>query len=88
MAFEDGRIYIVEVPSGVHDGFCEFLKEEILSATGTRNRHLVSRGSSYVESLRKLEPDCSFGPAPGVGAIRPGGMTWIEYHTLKLEVGV
>ncbi|POM70185.1 Hypothetical protein PHPALM_13415 [Phytophthora palmivora] len=61
MAFEDGKSYIVELPSGTYDN------------------HLRSRGSSNVESLRKLEHDCSFGPAPGIVAIRPSGMTWIEY---------
>ncbi|KAL7680053.1 hypothetical protein Plhal304r1_c070g0158811 [Plasmopara halstedii] len=60
---EDGRIHIIEVLSGGHDGFCEFF-QKLLNATGTRLRHLVSRGSSYVESLRKLDPDCSFGLAP------------------------
>lgn len=88
MAFEDGKIYIVELLSGVHDGFCGLLNTAVSRATGTFDDHLMSRGSSYVESLRKLEPDCSFGPAAGIGAIRPGGMTWIEYHTLKVEVGV
>lgn len=88
MAFEHGRIYIVELPSGAHDDFCGFLDFAVLTATGTGNQHLISHGSSYVESLRKLEPDCSFGPAPGIGATRPGGMTWNEYHTLKVEVGV
>ncbi|KAL7678784.1 hypothetical protein Plhal304r1_c092g0172261 [Plasmopara halstedii] len=88
MAFEDDRIYIVELPSGVHDGFCGLFMVEMVFATGTRDHHLVSRESSYVESLRKLEPDCSFGPAPNIGAMCPGGMTWIEYHTLKVEVGV
>ncbi|KAL7681976.1 hypothetical protein Plhal304r1_c052g0135901 [Plasmopara halstedii] len=78
MAFEGGRIYIVELPSGVHDGFCELFKVEMVFATGTRDHHLVSRGSSYVERLRKLEPDCSFGPAPGIGAIRPGGWPYLD----------
>ncbi|CEG45415.1 uncharacterized protein PHALS_01713 [Plasmopara halstedii] len=64
MEFEDGRIYIVELPSGVHDGCGELFKVEM------------------------LEPDCSFGPAPDIGAICPGGMTWIEYHTLKVKVDV
>ncbi|KAL8001164.1 hypothetical protein Plhal703r1_c19g0085471 [Plasmopara halstedii] len=73
MAVEDDRIYIVELPSGVHDGFCGLFKVEMVFATGTRDHHL---------------PNCSFGPAPDIGAIRPGGMTWIEYHTLKVEVGV
>ncbi|KAL8021665.1 hypothetical protein Plhal710r2_c010g0049261 [Plasmopara halstedii] len=88
MAFENGRIYIVELPSGVHDGYCGLLNTAVLRATGTFDDHLMSRQSSFVESLRKLEPDCSFGPAPGIGANRPGGMTWNEYHTLKVEVGV
>ncbi|KAG1686053.1 hypothetical protein DVH05_007191 [Phytophthora capsici] len=88
MSFEDGRIYIVELLSGAHESFCGLLNAAILEATGTSNRHLVSCGSSYVESLRKLEPDCSYGPAPGIGAIRPDGMAWAEYHTLKVEVGV
>ncbi|KAL7692918.1 hypothetical protein Plhal304r1_c005g0020281 [Plasmopara halstedii] len=73
MEFEDGRIYIVELPSGVHDGCGELFKVEMVFATGTRDHHL---------------PDCSFGPAPDIGAICPGGMTWIEYHTLKVKVDV
>ncbi|KAJ8524304.1 hypothetical protein ON010_g16814 [Phytophthora cinnamomi] len=88
MAFEDGRIYIVELPTEIHDSFCRDLDFAILTATGTGNQHLRPRGSSYVESLRKLEPDCSFGPPPGIGAALPVGMDWGEYHTLKVEVGV
>ncbi|KAL8023510.1 hypothetical protein Plhal710r2_c006g0028041 [Plasmopara halstedii] len=48
MAFEDDRIYIVELPSGVHDGFCGLFKVEMVFATGTRDHHLVSSESSYV----------------------------------------
>ncbi|CEG38234.1 uncharacterized protein PHALS_08321 [Plasmopara halstedii] len=88
MAFEDGRIYIVELPTEIHDNFCRDLDFAILIATGTGNQHLRPRGSSYVESHQKLEPDCSFGPPPGIGAVRPVGMDWGEYHTLKVEVGV
>eukprot|EP00644_Phytophthora_capsici_P018371 jgi/Phyca11/576547/estExt2_Genewise1.C_PHYCAscaffold_910031 len=88
MAFEDGRIYIVELPSCVHESFCGLLNVAISEATGTFNRHLSSRGSTYVDALQHLEPDFSYGPAPGIGAIRPGGMVWGEYHTLKVEVGV
>ncbi|DAZ95493.1 TPA: hypothetical protein N0F65_001973 [Lagenidium giganteum] len=79
--FEDGRIYIVELPTEIHDNFCRDLDFAILTATGTGYQHLRPRGSSYVESLRKLEPDCSFGPPPGIGAARPAGMDWGEYHT-------
>ncbi|CEG36612.1 uncharacterized protein PHALS_03157 [Plasmopara halstedii] len=80
-AFEDGKIYIVELPTGLHETFSRFLDVALLTATGTFDQHLESRGSAYVGSLRKFEPDCSFGPAPGVGSIFPVGMSWSGYHT-------
>ncbi|CEG50323.1 uncharacterized protein PHALS_08042 [Plasmopara halstedii] len=88
MTFEGGKLYIVELPSGIHEVFLGLLDFAVLTATGTGTQHLQSCRSTYVESLRKLEPDCSFGPTFGVGAVCPTGMTWSEYHTLKVEVGI
>ncbi|OWZ18282.1 hypothetical protein PHMEG_0007654 [Phytophthora megakarya] len=91
MAFEDGRIYIVELPATLHEELIARVDGAVSTATGTGDQHLVSHRSSYVEleGFQKLESDCRFGPADDIGAIRPGGiMAWGEYHTLKVEVGV
>ncbi|KAG9399860.1 hypothetical protein AC1031_011280 [Aphanomyces cochlioides] len=88
MAWNDGKIYIVELPGGIHDTFSRFLDIAMFVATGTGRQHLRPRGSTYVDNLEHIEPDCSFGPTPGFGAILPNGLTWLEYHTLKVEVGV
>ncbi|KAF0687258.1 Aste57867_20977 [Aphanomyces stellatus] len=88
MAWNHGKIYIVELPGGIHDNFSGFLDFAVLSATRTGDEHLQSRRSTYVDNLAHIEPDSSFGPAPGFGATLPHGLTWMEYHTLKVEVGV
>jgi hypothetical protein len=88
MKWKSGKIYIVEFPGTVHEDFVEEFKEAISSATGTRRAHLKCHGSSYVDILPHIEPDAGFGPMPGLGATRPAGFSWSEYHTLKLEVGV
>ncbi|GMF61822.1 unnamed protein product [Phytophthora fragariaefolia] len=56
MAFEDGKIYIVELPTGTHDAFCGFLNVATMRVTGTYDDHLQSRGSSYVEAYETLSP--------------------------------
>ncbi|CAK4611802.1 hypothetical protein AeMF1_004011 [Aphanomyces euteiches] len=88
MAWKNDKIYIVEWPRGIHEGFSDYLKLAVISATGTGKVHLRPHGSSYVDNLEPIEPDSSFGPVPGIGATRPNGLSWLEYHTLKVEVGV
>ncbi|KAF0711122.1 Aste57867_5378 [Aphanomyces stellatus] len=88
MAWKDGKIYIVELPGWIHDNFSRFLDIVVVRAARTFDEHLQSRGSSYVDNLEHIEPDSSFGPAPGFGATPPIGLKWGEYHTLKVEVGV
>ncbi|ETW01472.1 hypothetical protein H310_06983 [Aphanomyces invadans] len=88
MAWHDGKIYIVELPGWIHESFSRSLDFAVISATGTGEEHLLSCGSTYVDALAPIEPDSSFGPARGFGATLPHGMTWGEYHTLKVEVGV
>ncbi|KAF0684540.1 hypothetical protein As57867_023387, partial [Aphanomyces stellatus] len=88
MAWNHGKIYIVELPGGIHDTFSGLLEFAVLSATGTGDEHLISHKSVFVDNLAHIEPDSSFGPAPGFGATLPHGLTWMEYHTLKVEVGV
>ncbi|KAH9181546.1 hypothetical protein AeNC1_016477 [Aphanomyces euteiches] len=88
MAWNDGKIYIVELPGGIHESFLDFLLFAVIGATGTGTEHLRPRGSTYVDNLEPIEPDSSFSPVPGIGATRPNGLSWLEYHTLKVEVGV
>ncbi|KAF1326659.1 hypothetical protein FI667_g8197, partial [Globisporangium splendens] len=95
MSWRDGKIYIVEPSSEVHQMFCALLDEEVMAAAGTRFEHLQPKRSTYVERThRLLEPDCSYGPrGPSVamrsaGVQLPAGVTPGEYHTLKVEVGV
>jgi hypothetical protein len=88
MEWKAGRIYIVELPKGIHEAFNDALKVAMARATGTFDDHLVHHGATYVESLRHIEPDSGFGPEHGIGATRPNGMDWDEYHTVKVEVGV
>ncbi|KAF0720417.1 Aste57867_347 [Aphanomyces stellatus] len=88
MAWNHGKIYIVELPGKIHDKISRSLDFAVLSATGTGEEHLLSCGSAFVDNLAHIEPDSSFGPAPGFGATLPHGLTWMEYHTLKVEVGV
>jgi hypothetical protein len=88
MEWKAGRIYIVELPKGIHEDFNDAFKVAMSRATGTFDDHLVHHGATYVDSLRHIEPDTGFGPEHGIGATRPNGMDWDEYHTLKLEVGV
>jgi hypothetical protein len=88
MKWKCGKIYIVEFPGGVHEDFSEGLKEAISAATGTRQAHLKCHGSSYVNILSHIKPDCGFGPMPGFSATRSAVFLWHEYHTLKVEVGV
>ncbi|KAH9154459.1 hypothetical protein AeRB84_003446 [Aphanomyces euteiches] len=88
MAWNNGKIYIVELPGGIHETFSRCLDFAVLSATGTGTEHLIPHGSTYVDNLEPIEPDCSFGPVPGIGATQPNGLSWLEYHTLTVEVGV
>ncbi|KAF0700910.1 Aste57867_8558 [Aphanomyces stellatus] len=88
MTWNDGNIYIVELPGKIHNKISRSLDIAVISATGTGEEHLLSCGSSFVDNLAHVEPDSSFGPAPGFGATLPHGLTWMEYHTLKVEVGV
>ncbi|KAF0741950.1 hypothetical protein AaE_008650 [Aphanomyces astaci] len=88
MAWNHGMIYIVELPGRIHDKILGSLDFAVLSATGTGEEHLLSCRSVFVDNLAHIEPDSSFGPAPGFGATLPHGLAWMEYHTLKVEVGV
>ncbi|KAG9401946.1 hypothetical protein AC1031_007648 [Aphanomyces cochlioides] len=89
MAWVSGKLYIVELPGRIHDGISHELDSAMILATGTGTQHLRSRGSIYVENLEHIEPDSSIGPAPGFGAALPVGvLNWLDYHTLKVEVGV
>ncbi|ETV85379.1 hypothetical protein H257_03136 [Aphanomyces astaci] len=50
--------------------------------------NLEPRGATFVDALEHIEPDESFGPARNIGAVRPANLTWGEFHTLKIDVGV
>ncbi|KAH9123736.1 hypothetical protein AeMF1_005361 [Aphanomyces euteiches] len=88
MAWNDGKIYIVELPGRMHETFLGFLDVAVLSATLTGDEYLQFCRSTYVDNLEPIEPDSSFGLVPGFGATKPNGLSWFEYHTLKVEVGV
>ncbi|OQR91802.1 hypothetical protein THRCLA_22436 [Thraustotheca clavata] len=90
MTWRNGSIYITELPKGIHEVICSVLDSDVIQATGTGYMHLLHHGSTYVDGLEHIEPDCSFGPRRNVpGAQLPQGLdNWLEYHTLKVEIGV
>ncbi|RLN32211.1 hypothetical protein BBJ28_00005184 [Nothophytophthora sp. Chile5] len=88
MEWIDGKIYIVELPSPEHESYrCAFhnlfLRDRVVDA------YMASHGGSYVATLRRYEPDDSFGPTREVtGAVLPPGLQRFgDWHTLKVEVG-
>ncbi|KAE8879449.1 hypothetical protein PF005_g22826 [Phytophthora fragariae] len=84
-----GKVYLVEPSTSCHATIVSEISGEITFSVGYRNGFLSCSGSTYVASMRLLEPDTSFGPTARVpGAERPPRMSWGEYHTLKVEVGV
>ncbi|RHZ28605.1 hypothetical protein DYB37_012293 [Aphanomyces astaci] len=88
MMWRDGAIYIVELPGKIHEIMNRNLEVAIMAATGTFGVHLQPCGATFVDALQHIEPDESFAPARNIGAIRPANITWGEFHTLKIEVGV
>ncbi|KAE9286721.1 hypothetical protein PF008_g26601 [Phytophthora fragariae] len=85
----DGKVYLVEPNMRLHGSIVWEISRAILYTVGFLNDFLANSGSSYVQSMRLLEPDASFGPTPSVPGVKcPPRMTWGEYHTLKVEVGV
>jgi hypothetical protein len=60
----------------------------LMKATGTFDDHLASHGLTNVNILYHIEPDSGFCPMSRFGATLPAGLSWHEYHTLKVEVGV
>ncbi|KDO26319.1 hypothetical protein SPRG_08392 [Saprolegnia parasitica CBS 223.65] len=99
--FRNNSIYVVEMSGGLHgdiaNGIDDAIKEATRpEATGTNHRVLKGHRNAYVDTthklaackLPKLEPDCSFGPARHIGAIKPAHLRWNEFYTLKVEVGV
>ncbi|ETV85380.1 hypothetical protein H257_03137 [Aphanomyces astaci] len=88
MMWRDGAIYIVELPSGIHEVMNRRVCFAIAAASGTFGMNLEPHGATFVDALEHIEPDESFGPAPNIGAVRPANLTWNEFHTLKIEVGV
>ncbi|KAF0709291.1 hypothetical protein AaE_012920 [Aphanomyces astaci] len=88
MMWRDGAIYITELPGEIHEIMNRNLEVAIMAATGTFGVHLQPCGATFVDALQHIEPDESFAPARNIGAIRPANITWGEFHTLKIEVGV
>ncbi|ETV63529.1 hypothetical protein H257_19546, partial [Aphanomyces astaci] len=88
MMWRDGAIYIVELPGEIHEVMNRRVSYAIAAATGTFGVHLQTCGATFVDALQHIEPDESFAPARNIGAIRPANLTWGEFHTLKIEVGV
>ncbi|EQC37611.1 hypothetical protein SDRG_05205 [Saprolegnia diclina VS20] len=87
-----GRLH-GSIAEGIDDAMLEATKPEV---TGTYDRVLRERRDAYVDTthepaankLPKLEPDCSYGPALDIGAIKPPHVHRTEFHTLKIEVGI
>ncbi|KAG9415683.1 hypothetical protein AC1031_000067 [Aphanomyces cochlioides] len=80
MEWNDGKIYIVELPSRLHENVARIFDLAIMRATGT---------ASYAADRRRIEPDCSFGPRKNLpGAVLPANMKWRDFNTLKVEIGV
>ncbi|RHY93505.1 hypothetical protein DYB31_015379, partial [Aphanomyces astaci] len=88
MMWRDGAIYIVELPSGIHEVMNRRVCFAIAAASGTFGMNLEPHGATFVDALEHIEPDESFGPARNIGAVRPANLAWNEFHTLKIEVGV
>ncbi|KAE8879568.1 hypothetical protein PF003_g36423 [Phytophthora fragariae] len=84
-----GKVYLVEPNMSPHGSIVSEISRKITFTVGVLDDFLSCSGSTYVESMQLLEPDTSFGPTRRVpGAERPPRMSWGEYHTLKVEVGV
>ncbi|OQR92434.1 hypothetical protein ACHHYP_03708 [Achlya hypogyna] len=88
MMWRNDAIFIVELSSTIHDEMTIAINHAIVAATGTGEMHLQGHGSAYADRLAHLEPDASFGPTPITGAVLPPQLSWGEFHTLKIEVGV
>ncbi|EQC37614.1 hypothetical protein SDRG_05208 [Saprolegnia diclina VS20] len=99
--FRDNSIFLIEMSGGLHGSIADGIDDAIKEATrpevtGTEHRVLWAHRDVYVDTtdepaankLPKLEPDCSYGPDPDIGAIKPPQVRWNEFHTLKVEVGV
>ncbi|GMF26936.1 unnamed protein product [Phytophthora lilii] len=72
----------------------EIIFIDTFQATEFRRR-IEGHGAAYVSNPPgavarhgRVEPDCSYGPHPRVGAVLPAGLQWCEYCTLKVEIGV
>ncbi|KDO27873.1 hypothetical protein SPRG_07145 [Saprolegnia parasitica CBS 223.65] len=90
MSWRDGHVFITELPLPLHTALVAACNSVVEAATGTSNWHLKHYRSAMVASLSLLiEPDCSYGPDRGVGGSLPRGLlSWAEYHTVKVEIGV
>ncbi|KAI9907948.1 hypothetical protein PsorP6_003112 [Peronosclerospora sorghi] len=97
MAWWDDKVFIVDLPTALHEVLFDAVRRAITEATGTGVTHLACYGATYIGDnvtlpddiraiIANLEPDCSFGPDPG--AVLPPGFMWEEFQTLKVEVGV
>ncbi|EGZ20420.1 hypothetical protein PHYSODRAFT_328522 [Phytophthora sojae] len=94
------KVFIVELSGALHELLVEDVRQAITDATGTGRTHLAHRGAAYIDRrptlpdetndlLAYLEPDASFGPFRFLpGAVLPQGFTWMNFHTLKVEMRV
>ncbi|KAH7464665.1 uncharacterized protein KRP23_12403 [Phytophthora ramorum] len=91
-----GRIWIVEYPSTLHGCAVGSFIVAMGGATGTWDDHLAGCTASHnkeppagLAGEALVEQDCAFGPHCNVGAVLPRGVAgWLEYQTVKVEVGV
>lgn len=86
LAWSDGQVFIVELPSPERGLFCSvfnrsFLHDDIV------DDHLNSYMTAFVRTTQpRLEADLSYGPLAGP---LPGELqSYWQWHTLKVEVGL
>jgi len=91
------KIWIVELPSGIHaDAVYRFAVMMAVATGNAMGRYLRGHQAAYaneppvgVAEERKWEPDCSVGPSQhAVGAVLPLGLDWRDFHTVEVEIGV
>ncbi|KAF0723165.1 hypothetical protein AaE_009895, partial [Aphanomyces astaci] len=92
MEWIDGKLFIVELPSRPHERYIARLIIAANAATHTGLRFLDIAGAAYQTNIRRLEPDVCLMPRrvleqPPYNVQLPPGVNWIDFHTVKFEVG-
>ncbi|KAE8889555.1 hypothetical protein PF005_g9070 [Phytophthora fragariae] len=97
MKWRGVRIWIVELPTDIHEGAVHRFDTMMAVGTGNaRGTDLMGRLAAYAHEPpaglageQLWEPDCSYGPSNKVvGAVLPNGLIWRDFYTVKVEIGV